>query len=176
MLSIDLSPWLKNGVKSLGEGGHTGAFLADLSKAFNCLNHDLLIAKLNAFGVGREPLSFSCSYVKNRENEGPKLTHHITDLGKLFFVLLKDSFWVIFHLVYTYAEAAPFRGVAIKRCSENMQQIYSETPMPKSDFNKIILQLYWNRTSAWVFSCKFPAYFQNTIYCTNAQLQNSWNN
>ena len=31
-----------------------------------------------------------------------------------------------------------------------MQQIY-RTPMPKYDFNK------------WVFSCKFAAYFQNTI-------------
>ena len=24
-------------------------------------------------------------------------------------------------------------------------------------------QLYWNHTSAWVFSCKFAAYFQNTF-------------
>ena len=47
----------------------------------------------------------------------------------------------------------PFRGVLRKRCSENMQQIYMRTPMPKCDFN----------TSAWVFSCKFAAYFQNTF-------------
>ena len=33
--------------------------------------------------------------------------------------------------------------------------------MPKCDFNKVALQLYLNRTSAWVFSCKFAAYFQN---------------
>ena len=25
-------------------------------------------------------------------------------------------------------------------------------------------QLYWNRTLAWVFSCKFAAYFENTFY------------
>ena len=25
------------------------------------------------------------------------------------------------------------------------------------------LQLYWNRTSTWVFPCKFAAYFQNTF-------------
>ena len=25
------------------------------------------------------------------------------------------------------------------------------------------LQLYWNHTSAWVFSCKFAAYFQNNF-------------
>ena len=35
--------------------------------------------------------------------------------------------------------------------------------MPKCDFNKVALQLYWNHISAWVFSCKFAAYFQNTF-------------
>ena len=35
--------------------------------------------------------------------------------------------------------------------------------MPKYDFNKVVLQLYWNRTSAWVVSCKFAAYFHNTF-------------
>ena len=46
---------------------------------------------------------------------------------------------------------------------KNMQQIYRRTPMPKCDFNKVTLQLYWNRTLAWVFSCKYAAYFQNTF-------------
>ena len=36
--------------------------------------------------------------------------------------------------------------------------------MPKCDFNKVALQLYLNRTSACVFSCKFAAYFQNTFF------------
>ena len=57
----------------------------------------------------------------------------------------------------------PSRAVLGKRCSENMQQIYRRTPMPKCDFNKVALQVYCNRTSAWVFSCKFAAYFQNTF-------------
>ena len=35
--------------------------------------------------------------------------------------------------------------------------------MPKCDFNKVALQLCWNRTSPWVFSCKFAAYFQNNF-------------
>ena len=30
----------------------------------------------------------------------------------------------------------PSRGVPRKRCSENIQQIYRRTPMPKYDFNK----------------------------------------
>ena len=35
--------------------------------------------------------------------------------------------------------------------------------MTKCDFNKADLHLHRNRTSAWVFSCKFSAYFQNTF-------------
>ena len=53
----------------------------------------------------------------------------------------------------------PSRGVLRERCSENMQQNYRWTSMPKCNFDKVALQLYWNRTSAWVFSCKFAAYF-----------------
>ena len=57
----------------------------------------------------------------------------------------------------------PFRGVPRKKCSENMQAIYRRTPMPKCDFTKVVLRLYWNHTSAWVFSCAFAVYFQNTF-------------
>ena len=61
----------------------------------------------------------------------------------------------------------PVIGVFSKRCSENMQQIYRRTLTPKCDFNKVALQLYWNRISAWVFSCKFAALFQNTFLWQN---------
>ena len=56
-----------------------------------------------------------------------------------------------------------FRDALRKRCSENMQQGYMRTPMQKFDFNKVAKQLYWNHTSAWVFSCKFAVYFENTF-------------
>ena len=46
---------------------------------------------------------------------------------------------------------------------QNILQIYRRIPMTKCDLNKAALQLYWNRTLAWVFSCKFGAYFQNTF-------------
>ena len=36
--------------------------------------------------------------------------------------------------------------------------------MPKCDFNKIAKQLYWNYTSAWVFSCKCAAYFHKNTF------------
>ena len=58
----------------------------------------------------------------------------------------------------------PSRGVLRKRCSENMQRIYRKTLMLKCDFNKVTKQLYWTHTSAWVFSCKFAAYFQQNLF------------
>ena len=65
--------------------------------------------------------------------------------------------------LFSIYQKQPPRGVHRKRCSRNMQKIYRRTPMPKCNFNKVAKQLYWNRTSAWVFSCKFDAYFQNTF-------------
>ena len=63
-----------------------------------------------------------------------------------------------------FVQKQPSMGVLRNRCSENMLQIYRRTPLPICDFNKFAFQLYWNRTSAGVFSCIFSAYFQNTFY------------
>ena len=43
-----------------------GAVLTDLPKVFDCLSHDLLIAKLNAYGFSMSALRFVHSYLKNR--------------------------------------------------------------------------------------------------------------
>ena len=44
-----------------------GAILMDLSKAFDCLNRELLIAKLDAYGLGRSALDFIYSYLSARK-------------------------------------------------------------------------------------------------------------
>ena len=43
-----------------------GALLIDLSKAFDCLNDDLLIAKLNAYGFSLPTLRLIHDYLLNR--------------------------------------------------------------------------------------------------------------
>ena len=52
--------------KSLDNKGAAGALLTDLSKAFDCLNHGLLIAKLDAFGLDYHSLSMINNYLTNR--------------------------------------------------------------------------------------------------------------
>ena len=52
--------------KRIRKKGYGGAALTDLSKAFDTLNHDLLIAKLYAYGFSDESLQLIKSYLTNR--------------------------------------------------------------------------------------------------------------
>ena len=53
-------------VKILDEKGFGEACLMDFSKAFNTLNHELLIAELSAYGFNNESLKLIRSYLTNR--------------------------------------------------------------------------------------------------------------
>ena len=53
--------------KALDQQKLVGAVLMDLSKAFDCIPHDLLIAKLHAYGFSIESLVFFYSYLKRRK-------------------------------------------------------------------------------------------------------------
>ena len=46
--------------------GYSAAVLMDLSKAFDTINHDLLLAKLHAYGVSKNALKLMMSYLRNR--------------------------------------------------------------------------------------------------------------
>ena len=44
-----------------------GAVLTDLSKAFDCIDQNLLIAKLNAYGFEKQSINFIYSYLTKRK-------------------------------------------------------------------------------------------------------------
>ena len=41
----------------LGNNNVVGAVLTDISKAFDCITHDLLVAKLDAYGFNRDTVA-----------------------------------------------------------------------------------------------------------------------
>ena len=53
--------------KSVDNDGALGALFTDLSIAFDCLSHELLIAKLDAYGFGKNALKLINSYLSNRK-------------------------------------------------------------------------------------------------------------
>ena len=51
----------------LGNNTVLGTVLTDLSKAFGCIPHDLLVAKLDEYGFNRDTVAYIYSYLKNRK-------------------------------------------------------------------------------------------------------------
>lgn len=50
----------------LDSSGKVGVILMDLSKAFDCIDHELLIAKLSAYGLNHNSLKYLKCYLSNR--------------------------------------------------------------------------------------------------------------
>ena len=85
-----------------------GALLTDLSKAFDCLNHELLIAKLNAYGFSLTASKLVHNYLSNRKQR-TKLNSTYSSLLEIIFgvpqrlilgpllfnIFLSDLFFII---------------------------------------------------------------------------------
>ena len=61
-LTIMIEKWKQ----SVDNGGYAGGILTDLSKAFDTINHELLIAKMHAYGFDKPALSLISDYLSNR--------------------------------------------------------------------------------------------------------------
>ena len=62
-----LIPIIEKARKILDKGGTFGALLTDLSKAFDCMTHDLLIAKLYALNFDMNVLNLIFDYLTGRK-------------------------------------------------------------------------------------------------------------
>ena len=64
---------------SVDGGGQSGALLTNLSKAFDCIDHELLITKLYAYGFDKNSLYSINSCLKGTEtkNQNKFLLQHV---------------------------------------------------------------------------------------------------
>ena len=75
---------------TLDQNGYGGAILMDLSKAFDTINHDLLIAKLGAYGFDTASLKLIRSYLTNRFQR-TKVNTSFSSWSKLFLGVPQGS-------------------------------------------------------------------------------------
>ena len=94
--------------KSVDNGGAFGTLLTDLSKTFDCVSHELLIVKLDAYGFDKWSLVLIYNYLSNRKQR-----------VKIFQLLGVKSFSSWSHMFYfmvnfeitNYADGStPFRA------------------------------------------------------------------
>ena len=87
--------------RSFRSGNFVDAVFMDLSKAFNTLKHDLLIAKLEAYGLSLNSLKYIRSY----------LTQHLQRIGvnnslslwkDIIASLPRDKYLAYLYLIYIY--------------------------------------------------------------------------
>ena len=67
-----------------------GALLTDLSKAFDCLDHELVIVKLNAYGFSLTALKLVHNYLSNRKQRS-KINSTYSSLLKILFGVPQGS-------------------------------------------------------------------------------------
>ena len=75
---------------SVDNGGAFGALFTDLSKAFDCLSHELLIAKLDAYGLDRKSLKLVHNYLTNRKQR-VNINGSFSSWGEILFGVPQGS-------------------------------------------------------------------------------------
>ena len=76
--------------KTRDNQGVFAAVMTDFSKGFDCISHELLIAKLNAYGLDETSLKVINSYLKNR-TQTTKVASSFSELLNIIFGVPQGS-------------------------------------------------------------------------------------
>ena len=94
-----LMTMLEKWKSALDKGENICVLFMDLSKAFDTINHDLLLAKLKAYGFSINALDLMCSYLKNQK-QSVQINNNFNSAKKVHAGIPQGSIDgpVLFHL------------------------------------------------------------------------------
>ena len=153
---------------TLVKGGYISAIFMDLSKAFDTLNHNLLIAKLGAYGLERDSLCFMKSYLKDRQHR-VRVNNNVSSwekiiegvpqgsiLGPLLFnIFINDLFvFVSSSNLSNYAD-----GNTLYASGFNLEEVES---CLRTDFDAVTKWFYENHMALNVGKCHFMCLGKDT--------------
>lgn len=117
--------------------GSTALILADLSKAFDTVNHDILLSRLRSLGVGGCVLRTFASYLHNRRqvvsvagaNSEPKLVKHGVPQGSimgpvLFIITINDLSRLGSILMFADDTTIVSKGVTPGQAMERASEVF----------------------------------------------------
>ena len=140
---------IENWKKALDETFFVGAVSMDLSKAFDCIPYDLLIAKLHAYGFGEKTVTFIYSYLKRRK-QNVKIENFYSDfltllsgvpqgsiLGPILFNLFLNNLLATLKMSELYNFAGDnANSTASKNMSNPIQTLEKESETVVEWFNQ----------------------------------------
>ena len=91
---------IENWKKALDEKFFVGAVFMDLSKAFDCIPHDLIISKLHTYRFSQKTVTFIYSYIKRRKQK-VNVNNFLSDFLTLPSAVPEGSILVQYCSVYS---------------------------------------------------------------------------
>ena len=84
--------------EAIDRGNQFGTLLTNLSKAFDCIDHKLLITKLYEYGISSAALNIVSSYLKHR-TQRTKINDCFTARWNIEYGVSQSSVWVHYFLI-----------------------------------------------------------------------------
>ena len=138
-------------------GYEFGALLSDLSKAFDCINHPLLIAKLYNYGVSPLSINMIFSYLKNRTYQ-TKINEYFSERSRI-----REHGSITIGIAFMKTSSF-FLGGGTSFCSDVILE--NQHQENQSFETVVIIDLRLIRLHCQIISLAFPAFCEKIDFPT----------